>query len=72
MATIYKDLEFDVDLDDFETDDLIDEVERRGYTVLYGNLNYSIEKLRSVYLTCSKEVFDKQLKDFFKEMDMPV
>jgi hypothetical protein len=72
MATIYKDLEFDVDLDDFDTDDLIEEVERRGYTVLYGNLNHSIEKLRSVYLTCSKETFDKELKVFFKEMDMPI
>lgn len=29
MPTIYKDIEIDVDLDDFETEDLIEEIERR-------------------------------------------
>lgn len=30
MAIVYKEFEVDVDLDDFDDDDLIDELERRG------------------------------------------
>ena len=30
MATVYTEVEVDVDLDDFDDDDLIDELERRG------------------------------------------
>ena len=30
MPSVYKEFEVDIDLDDFETDDLIDELERRG------------------------------------------
>lgn len=30
MPTVYKEVEVDVDLDDFDDDDLIDEMERRG------------------------------------------
>ena len=30
MPTVYTEVEVDVDLEDFETDDLIDELERRG------------------------------------------
>jgi hypothetical protein len=30
MPTVYTEVEVDVDLDDFEDDDLIDELERRG------------------------------------------
>jgi hypothetical protein len=33
MPTVWKDVEFDVDLDDFEDEELIDEIERRGYFV---------------------------------------
>jgi hypothetical protein len=33
MPTVYTEVEVDVDLDDFEDDDLIDEIERRGYFV---------------------------------------
>jgi hypothetical protein len=72
MTTIYREVEVDVDMDDFEDNDLIVEIERRGYTVLYGELTRSIERLRSSYLTSSKEFFDKELREFFKETDMPV
>lgn len=30
MPSVYKEFEVDIDLDDFETDDLIEELERRG------------------------------------------
>ncbi len=30
MPTVYKEVEVDVDLDDFEDEDLIDEMDRRG------------------------------------------
>jgi hypothetical protein len=45
--TIYKEVEVDVELDDFDTDDLIEELERRGAgTVDYGN---GTEFLRAIY-----------------------
>jgi hypothetical protein len=33
MPTVWKEVEFDVDLDDFEDEELIDEIERRKYFV---------------------------------------
>jgi hypothetical protein len=33
MATVWTEVEVNVDLDDFEDDDLIDEIERRKYFV---------------------------------------
>jgi hypothetical protein len=45
--TVYKEVEVDVDLDDFDTDDLIEELERRGSgTMDYGDGN---EVLRVLY-----------------------
>ena len=45
--TIYKEVEFDVDLEDFDTDDLIEELENRGSGVMdYGN---GKEVLESIY-----------------------
>jgi hypothetical protein len=45
--TIYKEVEIDVDLSDFETDDLIEELESRGSAVMdYGD---GKEVLQSIY-----------------------
>ena len=45
--TIYKEVEIDVDLSDFETDDLIEELESRGSAVMdYGD---GKEVLESIY-----------------------
>lgn len=45
--TVYKEVEVDVDLDDFDTDDLIEELERRGSgTMDYGD---GKEILRVIY-----------------------
>ena len=47
MALIYKEVEVDIDLEDFDTDELIEELERRGTgTVEYGN---GTEVLQSIY-----------------------
>jgi hypothetical protein len=47
MALIYKEVEVDIDLDDFDTDELIEELERRGTgTVDYGN---GTEVLQAIY-----------------------
>jgi len=38
MPTIYQEVEVEVELDDFDTDDLIEELERRGSGVMdYGD-----------------------------------
>jgi hypothetical protein len=38
MPTIYREVEVEVELDDFDTDDLIEELERRGSGVMdYGD-----------------------------------
>ena len=45
--TMYKEVEVDVDLSDFETDDLIEELESRGSAVMdYGD---GKEVLESIY-----------------------
>jgi hypothetical protein len=45
--TIYTEVEVDVDLEDFDTDDLIEELENRGTGVMdYGN---GKEVLESIY-----------------------
>jgi len=45
--TMYKEVEVDVDLSDFETDDLIEELESRGSGITnYGN---GTEFLRAIY-----------------------
>ena len=47
MPLVYKEVEVEVDLEDFDTDELIEELERRGTgTVEYGN---GTEVLQSIY-----------------------
>ncbi len=47
MGLVYKEVEVDVDLEDFDTDELIEELERRGTgTVDYGN---GTEVLQTIY-----------------------
>jgi hypothetical protein len=47
MPTIYKEVEVDVDLDDFDDDELIEEVERRrlGVDIATDNAKELIEKI---------------------------
>lgn len=47
MPLVYKEVEVDIDLADFDTDELIEELERRGTgTLEYGN---GTEVLQSIY-----------------------
>ena len=47
MGLVYKEVEVEVDLEDFDTDELIEELERRGTgTVDYGN---GTEVLQAIY-----------------------
>jgi hypothetical protein len=47
MTLVYKEVEVEVDLDDFDDDELIDELERRGTGVMeYGN---GTEVLQAIY-----------------------
>lgn len=44
MPTVYQEVEVEVELDDFDTDDLIEELERRGSGVMdYGNGKETLE-----------------------------
>ena len=79
MAYITQNVEVEVYLDDFDDDDLIDEIESRGYEVFTKNAsranagesvefpNKSVEELYTTYQTCSREFFEKELKKFFRE-----
>jgi len=47
MPLVYKEVEVEVDLDDFDDDELLDELERRGSGVIeYGN---GTEVLQTIY-----------------------
>lgn len=47
MPTVYTEVEVDVDLDDFDTDDLVDELERRGELPVEssGNAKETVEQI---------------------------
>lgn len=59
----------DLELGDCDDDELIDELEDRGYKVLKGSgLPSSLEsELYNDYMTLSRESFEKKLKKFFLE-----
>jgi len=46
-TTVYKEVEVDVDMDDFDDHDLLDELEKRG--VLIGDAGNSKELLVAIY-----------------------
>lgn len=49
MATVYKEVEVDVYLEDFDTDDLLDELEKRNALPMEGNDNAQ-DILTQIYL----------------------
>ena len=79
MAYITTNVEVEVYLEEFDDDDLIDEIESRGYEVYNkgevkktsesekSHMIKDISDLYSTYTTCSRELFEKQLKKFFSE-----
>ena len=71
---VYTTVTVDVDLSDFNDDDLKEELEDRGYITLNKedgidpeDLKDHIYKLRHDYYTLSPEQFNKQLLTFFRE-----
>jgi len=77
--TVSVDVDVDVDIDDFDTDDLIDELEYRGFVVLDKNEEKARETdserilwlIRQSYITDTPENFRKFLERKFLDMDMP-
>jgi hypothetical protein len=58
MVTAYIETEVDVDLDDFDTDDLLDELERRGELPVEGNHNAQDILTRIYYLRRQGQAYD--------------
>lgn len=68
MPTVYQEVEVEVDLDDFDDDDLLDEIERRGLDL---NTKYvSGDEMREL-LT---KVWEKRRlgKDYQQELDQMI
>jgi lipoate-protein ligase A len=72
-------VDVDVYIDDFDTDELIDELEHRGYVVVDKNKEKAIETyserilwlIRQSYITDTPEDFRKFLESKFLDMDIP-
>jgi len=77
--TVSVDVDVDVDIDDFDSEDLIDELEYRGYVVLdkdeekvrETNSDRVLWQIRQSYITDTPENFRKFLERKFLDMDMP-
>lgn len=79
MAYVTTTVDVEVYLEEFDDDDLIDEVKSRGYEVYNKGevkkskdddvkfYDHTIKDLYNTYMTCSPEFFEKQLKKFFRE-----
>jgi hypothetical protein len=61
MPTVYKEVEVDIDLDDFDDDDIIDEMERRGLDV--SDAGAASELIEKIWLK------RRQGQDFTHELD---
>jgi N-acetyl-anhydromuramyl-L-alanine amidase AmpD len=60
--TVYTEVEVDVDLNDFDTDDLISELEDRGYMVGSDNSEDSNELLTKIWqLRRNGQNYDREL-----------
>ena len=63
-----------VDLEDIGVDNMIDFLEKEGYTVVekgdpiddYIHIG-GVDKLYSTWLTCDGKTFEKELRDFFAQ-----
>jgi N-acetyl-anhydromuramyl-L-alanine amidase AmpD len=61
-ATVYTEVEVDVNLNEFETDDLISELEDRGYMVGSDNSEDSNELLTKIWqLRRNGQNYDREL-----------
>lgn len=62
MPTVYKEVEVDVDLDDFDDEDLIDEMDRRGLGAEVAD-STATEIIEAIWLK------RRQGQDFQRELD---
>lgn len=79
MATVNTYVDVDVELDDFVTDDLIEELEARGFIVMDKDdsdgpehLKDNIHRLKEDFINwyqfgMKNENFERTMKEFFKE-----
>jgi len=73
MAIAYVETEVNINLDDFDVEDIIDHLEEKGFIVTEKTENSNVSHLYSTWLTCSPEHFEKALKEFFSaELDINV
>jgi hypothetical protein len=78
--TVNVEVDVDVDIDDFDTDDLIDELEDRGYVVLDEKDEKARETsaerilwlIRESYITDTPENFRKLLERKLLDAGMPL
>jgi hypothetical protein len=78
--TVTVDVDVDIDINDFDTGDLIDELEDRGFVVFdehdmktrETNSDRILWQIRQSYITDTPENFRKFLELKFLDMDMPL
>jgi len=64
MPTVYTEVEVDVELSDFEDDDLLEEVERRGLKMSGSEL---LQQLHDAYILKQVDAVDRLLRELFHE-----
>jgi len=78
--TISVDVDVDVDINDFDTDDLIDELEHRGYKIVdeneakfhESNVERILWLIRQSYIIDKPENFHRFLEQKLLDAGMPV
>jgi hypothetical protein len=65
MPTVYTEVEVDVSLSDFETDDLIEELESRGKFASNGDNEEIIEDMYNLFRAGKRDAIDEHLRTLF-------
>jgi len=69
MPTVYTEVEGDVELTDFETDDLVEALERRGQVIGTSRYGDVTAQLVSIYeLRRQGKSFDKELDNYLYDV----
>jgi uncharacterized protein (DUF2164 family) len=78
IKTAYIETEVDVDLDDFDTDDIVEYLEEKGYTIMkginhsaYDNFKDMDDRIWKLYQTwklpCNENDFWREMHSFFSD-----
>ena len=66
MVTITAEVEVDLDIEEFEDDDLIDEMRRRNLSLQYGRTEDNVELIQTMYEKYrNNKPIDDELRTFF-------